>query len=63
MEYGLGYIKIRSPYNPYSIYLRGTIGFRASACSSALSVMAERVMPIIIRSCMGTAIGIHSLNP
>ena len=28
MEYGLGYTIIRSPYNPYSIYLRGTIGFR-----------------------------------
>ena len=27
MEYGLGCIIIRSPYTPYSIYLRGTIGF------------------------------------
>ena len=24
-EYGFGYIIIRSPYTPYSIYLRGTI--------------------------------------
>ena len=24
IEYGFGYIVIRSPYNPYSIYLRGT---------------------------------------
>ena len=28
IEYGFGYIVIRSPYIPYSIYLRGTIGFR-----------------------------------
>ena len=27
MEYGFGYVVIRSPYTPYSIYLRGTIGF------------------------------------
>ena len=26
MEYGLGYMIIRSLYTPYSIYLRGTIG-------------------------------------
>ena len=25
IEYGFGYIIIRSPYFPYSIYLRGTI--------------------------------------
>ena len=25
-----GYIIIRSPYTPYSIYLRGTIGFRVN---------------------------------
>ena len=25
-EYGFGYIITRSPYTPYSIYLRGTIG-------------------------------------
>ena len=25
--YVVGYITIRSPYTPYSIYLRGTIGF------------------------------------
>ena len=25
MEYGFGYIITRSPYTPYSIYLRGTI--------------------------------------
>ena len=28
IEYGFGYIRIRSPYTPYSIYLRGTIGLR-----------------------------------
>ena len=27
-EYGLGYIIIRSPYTPYSICLRGSIGYR-----------------------------------
>ena len=27
IEYGFGYIIIRSPCTPYSIYLRGTIGF------------------------------------
>ena len=27
MECGFGYIIIRSPYTPHSIYLRGTIGF------------------------------------
>ena len=27
MEYGFGYVIIRSPYTPYSIYLRGTIDF------------------------------------
>ena len=26
MEYGFGDIIIRSPYTPYSIYVRGTIG-------------------------------------
>ena len=26
VEYGFGYIIIRSPYTPYSIYLRGAIG-------------------------------------
>ena len=26
IEYGFGYMIIRSPYTPYSIYLRGTIG-------------------------------------
>ena len=28
MEYGFRYTIIRSPYTPYSIYLRGIIGFR-----------------------------------
>ena len=28
MEYGFGYVIIRSPYIPYSVYLRWTIGFR-----------------------------------
>ena len=27
IEYGFGYIIIRSPYTPYSIYLSGTIGW------------------------------------
>ena len=27
IEFGLGYNIIRSPYTPYSIYLRGTIDF------------------------------------
>ena len=31
-EYGFGYIIIRSPYTPYSIYLRGT-----NACFKKLS--------------------------
>ena len=26
IEYGFGYMIIRSPYTPYSIYFRGTIG-------------------------------------
>ena len=26
IEYGFGHHTIRSPYTPYSIYLRGTIG-------------------------------------
>ena len=26
MEYGLGYTTRRSPYTPYSIYLRGNVG-------------------------------------
>ena len=26
LEHGFGYIMIRSPYTPYSIYLRGTTG-------------------------------------
>ena len=30
MECGLGYIRIRYSYSPYSICLRGTIGFRGS---------------------------------
>ena len=29
LKYGFGCIIIRSPYTPYSIYLRGTIGFKA----------------------------------
>ena len=29
---GFGYIIIRSPYTPYSIYLRGTIRFRVKKC-------------------------------
>ena len=29
IEYGFGYIIIRSPYTLYSIYLRGTIGLVA----------------------------------
>ena len=28
IEYGFGLIIIRSPYTPYSMNLRGTIGFR-----------------------------------
>ena len=28
IEYGFGYILIRSSYTPYSIYLRGTVRFR-----------------------------------
>ena len=29
LEYGFGYIIKRSSYIPYSIYLRGTIGFKS----------------------------------
>ena len=31
IEYGFGYVIIRSPYTPYSIHLRGTIGCRGCA--------------------------------
>ena len=27
IEYGSGYIIMGCPYSPYSIYLRGTVGF------------------------------------
>ena len=35
IEYGFGYIRIRSPYAPYSFYLRGTIGcgVKGSGCT------------------------------
>ena len=43
IEYGYGYLKIRSPYTPYSIYSRGTItvaqGRRGSVRISANSFL------------------------
>ena len=33
IEYGFGYITIRSPHTPYSTYLRGTIGVESPTCS------------------------------
>ena len=63
MEYGFGYIIIRSPYTPYSIYLRGTIGvfhwilhcFPAALASSQLdlSYSLNALKGIIKEDCVG----------
>ena len=37
IEYGSGYVIIRSPYTPYSIYFRGTIGLGIMVPYSLLS--------------------------
>ena len=39
---GLGYIMIRSPYTPYSIYLRGTIECSGEAKDALVALQAHK---------------------
>ena len=39
IEYGFGHIITRSPYTPYSIYLRGTVGLNIVSSKKLLSIL------------------------
>ena len=43
IEYGFEYIIIRSPYTPYSVYLKGTIAFRVYLDGQGNSVSRLRM--------------------
>ena len=58
MEYGFGYIILRSPYTPYSLYLRGTIGFRSLAKTG---IIEFRVLGFV--SFQGNRGDIHRYSP
>ena len=44
IEYGLGYITIRSPYTPYSIYLRGTIHIQQKTSPQRLLLVRKNML-------------------